>query len=144
MSAKDTAGVGAVLLVLVMGIGWLLWPPAGGGDVRAARGTVMQAVLCGPSGTRDLLSVELLDGRVVPARLDGCGHRQGEVLPVEVPDPLPAGDVTARLAGTGVPTTAADGQRLGAVGVGIAGIAGALLAWRLGNDRRVTHRRVGP
>jgi hypothetical protein len=132
------------MLASGMGMGWLLWPHAGGGDVRAARGTVVQAVLCGPSDARDLLSVELLDGSVVQARLDGCGHQPGEVLSVEVPDPLPAGDVVARLAGTGVPTAAADGQRIGAVGVGVAGIAGALLAWRLRSDSSAARRRVTP
>jgi hypothetical protein len=123
-------------------MGWLLWPHASGGDVRAAHGVVVQAVLCSSSDARDLLSVELLDGSVVPARLDGCGHRPGEVLSVEMPDPLPAGDVVARLAGTGVPTVTVAGQRIGAVGVGIAGIAGALLAWRLRSDAGAARRRV--
>jgi len=90
-----------------------------------------------------LVRVELLDDRGVPARLDGCGHRLGEVLTVEVPDPLPMGELVVRLAGTGVPTATADGQRLGAVGVAVAGIAGALLAWRLRNDWSATRRRVG-
>ncbi len=122
-----------MILALVMGLlglGWLLWPPARG-DVQIARGTVVRAVDCGPSGAQDWLRVELLDGRAVPARLDGCGHRPGEVLTVEVSDPLPAGDVVARLPGTGVPAATANGQRIAAVGVAVAGIAGALLAWRL-------------
>jgi hypothetical protein len=147
--ARDTAGVGAVLLALVIGLGsigmgWLLWPPAGGGVIRAARGTVVQSVLCGPSDARDLVRVELFDAREVPARLDGCGHRLGEVLPVEVPDPLPRGELVARLAGTGVPAVTADGKRLGAVGVAVAGAGGALLAWRLRGARSAAHRRVSP
>jgi hypothetical protein len=151
---KDPFGVGAVLLVRVMGLvlvglgpigmGWLLWPHAGGGVVRTTHGTVVQSVLCGPSDARDLVRVELLDDREVPARLDGCGHRLGEVLTVEVPDPLPTGELVARLAGTGVPTTTADGQRLSALGVAVAGIAGALLAWRLRSDSSAARRRVGP
>ena len=135
MTRRDTAGVSAVLALVmglvVIGLGWLLWPDAGGGDVRMARGTVVQAVHCGPSDARDRLRVELLDGRAVPAWLDGCGHRLGEVLTVEVSDPLPAGDVVARLPGTGVPVGAVEAQRIGAVGVAVAGIACALLAWRL-------------
>ncbi len=130
--------MGAVVLALVagaMGLGWLLWPQSHSGDVLMARGTVVQAVDCGTSGAQDLLRVELLDGRAVPARLDGCGHRQGDVLTVEVADPLPAGDVVARLPGTGVPAATADAQRIGAVGVAVAGIAGALLAWRLRGHR---------
>lgn len=149
MSVRETVGVGAVLLALVIGLGsigmgWLLWPHASGGVVRAARGTVVQSVLCGPSDARDVVRVELLDDREVPARLDGCGHRLGEVLTVEVPDPLPAGGLVARLAGTGVPPATVDGQRLGAVGVAVAGIAGALLAWRLRSAWSAARRRVGP
>lgn len=138
MIRRDTAGVAAVSLALVtgvMGVGWLLWPQSHSGDVLMVRGTVVQAVDCGTSAAQDLLRVELTDGRAIPARLDGCGHRQGEILTVEVPEPLPAGDVVARLAGTGVPTETADAQRIGAVGVSVAGIAGALLAWRLRSHR---------
>jgi hypothetical protein len=137
--------MGLVLIGLCsIGMGWLLWPHTGGSVVRPTRGTVVQSVLCGPSEARDLVRVELLDDREVPARLDGCGHRLGEVLTVEVPDPLPTGELVARLAGTEVPTATADERRLGAVGVAVAGIAGALLAWRLRTDRSVTRRRVGP
>ncbi len=124
-----------MILALVMGLGWLLWPETERGDVRMARGTVVHAVDCGTSAAQDRLRVELLDGRAVPARLDGCGHRPGEVLTVEVSDPLPAGDVVARLPGTGVPAAAAEAQRIGAVGVAVAGIAGALLVWRLRSRR---------
>ncbi|MGH3898641.1 MAG: hypothetical protein ACRDTA_10380 [Pseudonocardiaceae bacterium] len=138
MTRRDTVGVGVVILALVvgvMGLGWLLWPQSHLGDVLMARGTVVQVVDCGTSGAQDLLRVELLDGRAVPARLDGCGHRQGEVITVEVSDPLPAGDVVARLPGTGVSAATADAQRIGAIGVAVAGIAGALLAWRLRSHR---------
>lgn len=147
VTIRNPARVGTVLVVLVMvlgsiGMGWLLWPPPGRGEVRAGLGTVVQSVLCGPPDAQDFVHVEFPDGRVIPARLDGCGHRLGEVLPVEVPDRLPAGDVVARLAGTGVSSATADGRRLGALGVAIAGIAGALLAWRL-RGRGVSARRVG-
>jgi hypothetical protein len=148
VSGRDAAGTGAVLLVLVLalgsiGMGWLMWPSAVG-DVRAAQGTVVQSVLCGPSDAQDLVRVELLDGREVGGRLDGCGHRLGEVLAVEVPDPLPVGGLVARLAGTGTPATASNGQRLGAGGVVVAGIAGALLAWRLRRGLSADRRKVVP
>lgn len=120
-----------VIVGLGLGLGWLLWPEIAGGEVRMARATVVHAVDCGTSDAHDRLRVELLDGRAVPARLDGCGHRLGEVLTVEVSDPLPPGDVIARLPGTGVPAATVDAQRIGAVSVAVAGIAGALLAWRL-------------
>jgi hypothetical protein len=126
------------------GMGWLLWPHTGGGVVHLARGTVVQSVLCGPSDARDVVRVELPDGREIPARLDGCGHRLGEVLTVEVPDPPPAGELVARLAGTGAPSGTVEGQRLGALGVALAGIAGALLAWRLRSTWSATRRRVSP
>ena len=136
VAARDPSRVGAVLLVAVIGVGsiglgWLLWPSTRNGAVRAAHGTVVESVICGPRGAQDLLHVELPDGRLLPARLDGCGHRLGEILPVEVPDPAPAGEFVVRLAGTGVSTAAVDGQRLGSIGVAVAGIAGALLAWWL-------------
>ncbi|MEO7196050.1 MAG: hypothetical protein ABIZ05_14770 [Pseudonocardiaceae bacterium] len=118
-----------------VGIGWLLWPQAGGGVVRAASATVVQSVLCSSSEARDVVRVELPEApqaaREVLARLDGCGHRWGEVLSVELPDPLPEGELLARLSGTGVPAATTDGRRLVAVGVAVASLAGALLAWRL-------------
>ncbi|MGH3821410.1 MAG: hypothetical protein ACRDRA_00975 [Pseudonocardiaceae bacterium] len=148
MAARDSAKVGTVLVALVMGLGsigmgWLMWPPAERGEVRAAQGTVVQSVLCGPPNAQDTVHVEFPDGHVMPARLDGCGHRLGEVLPVEVPDPLPAGEVVARLAGTGVSAATTDGRRFGALGVAVAGIGGALLAWRL-RGGWMPRRRVGP
>lgn len=147
VAAVGTPRVGGMLLALMIGmgsigLGWLLWPPPGGGHVRAARATVVESVLCGPPNAEDLVHVELFGGRVVPARLDGCGHRLGEVLAVEVPDPLPPGGWVAHLAGSGVPTAARDVQRLGAIGVAVAAIAGALLAWRLRGGWMAAHRRV--
>ncbi len=126
--------VGAVVFALVTTlalIGWLLWPDAGSGNYRVALGTVVQSAHCGPPDARDSLRIDLRDGRKVPAKLDGCGNQPGEVLTVDVPDPLPAGEVVVRLAGTGVPATVATAQRLSAVLAGGAGICGAVLVWRL-------------
>ncbi|MGH3721346.1 MAG: hypothetical protein ACRDRI_21345 [Pseudonocardiaceae bacterium] len=152
VSARHASGVDAVprarvmALVLIgvgsMGMGWLLWPQVG--VVRAARAAVVQSVVCGSSDARDVVRVTLPGQRAVPARLDGCGHRPGEVLAVEVPDPLPEGELVARLPGTGASTATAGGRRLDAVGVTVAGLAGSLLAWRLRGDRGAARRRVGP
>lgn len=130
--------IGVMVLALAAGLGLLFWPATGSGEYRVALGTVQQPAQCGPLDARDLLRVELVDGREVAAHLDGCGHLPGAVLTVEVPDPLPAGDVVVRLAGTGVPAATTTAQRLSAVLVAFAGIAGALLAWRL---RQLRHRR---
>ncbi|MGH3913461.1 MAG: hypothetical protein ACRDTC_08630, partial [Pseudonocardiaceae bacterium] len=127
MQGRDMLWGGGVALALVLGMGWLVWPDTGSADYRLALGTVVRSVDCGSPEARDALRLELLDGRVLSAQLDGCGNRTGEVLSVEVPDPLPAGEVVARLTGTGVPAAAAAAQRLSALGVVIAGIAGALL-----------------
>jgi hypothetical protein len=136
-----------MLLVVMMGVGaialgWLLWPSASGGALRAAHGTVVESVVCGPPSAQDLVHVELPDGRVLPARLDGCGHRLGEVLPVEVPDPVPAGEFVVRVAGTGVSAAEAEVQRLNSIGIVAAGIAGMVLAWRLRTGSIAARRRL--
>lgn len=141
------AGTGVVFLALAiglgsLGLGWFLWPPPDRGEFRVVRGTVTESVVCGPPTARDVVRIESPDGQQVSARLDGCGHRLGAELNVEVPDPLPADEPVVTLAGTGVSARSAMGRRLGATGVTIAGIAGALLAWRLRTGRRITRRRV--
>lgn len=131
---RDVIWVGGVVLALTAGAAWLLWPHSGSTDYRVALGTVVRSADCGAPEARDILRIELLDGRALPAQLDGCGNRPGEVLSVEVPDPLPTDQpdqVVVRLAGTGVPAATTTAQRLAAVEVAVAGIAGALLAWRL-------------
>lgn len=139
MGRRDRLLAGTIALVLVTGlawVGWLLWPDAADEDYRVALGTVVRSADCGRPDARDTLRVELLDGHAVTARLDGCGNLRGEVLAVEVPTPLPEGEVVVRLAGTGVPAATATAQRVSAVLVAVAGVAGALLAWRLRRDRR--------
>lgn len=132
---RDAVWVGSVVLALAAGAAWLQWPHSDSTYYRLALGTVVRSADCGTPEARDGLRIELLDGRALTAQLDGCGNRKGEVLSVEVPDPLPtdqpADRVLARLAGTGVPAATTAAQRLAAVEVAVAGIAGALLAWRL-------------
>lgn len=130
--------MGLLALALTAGVGllgWMYWPHPQGA-VLPARATVLTTAQCGGPEARDSVRVELPDGRELPARLDGCGNLPGEVLSVEVPDPPPPGTPVVRLAGTGVPTTATPAQRISTVLVAAAGMAGAVLAWRLRPVRR--------
>ena len=140
MVRSDRILEGALVLVLGLGLavvgGLLLWPVTADDDYRVALGSVVQSADWGQAGARDSLRVELVDGQAVQPQVDGCGNLPGEVLAVEVPNPLPPGDVVVRLAGTGVPAATATAQRISAVLVAVAGIAGALLAWRLRHERR--------
>ncbi|MGH3980086.1 MAG: hypothetical protein ACRDRZ_13975 [Pseudonocardiaceae bacterium] len=131
-STGPTAGILALAVAVVLVVvGWLLWPDGEGAVYRAARATVVQAADCGPGGGRDTVLIDL-DGIAVRAELDGCGHRPGEVVTVEVPEAAALRNgMTVRLAGTGVSTGMATEQRLAAVGAVLAGAAGAMLAWRL-------------
>lgn len=124
------AGVLALALVTVLAaIGWLLWPSEALPSYRPAQAIVVQAAECG-SDARDVVRL-VSGGRSTVAELDGCGHRRGEALAVEVPQPAPAGTLTVRLAGTGVSVRSITERRLAAVLTVLAGAAGAVLAWRV-------------
>jgi hypothetical protein len=112
-------------------LAWLLWPAATPPTVSAPA-TVLESAPCGGRAGGDVVSVEV-HGRVVRAELDGCGHRPGVQLTVEVPvgDAAALHDgMTVALAGTGTPPAAATAQRIAAVLLALAGAAGAVLGWR--------------
>ncbi len=130
-TSTGPARVLALALVAVLaGIGWLLWPGAAVTSYRPTQATVVQAAECGGSEARDVVRFEFR-GRSTVAELEGCGNRPGEVLAVEVPQPAPAGDLTVRLAGTGVSAESITERRLAAVLTVLAGAAGAVLVWRV-------------
>ncbi len=134
-TSTGPAGVLALALVAVLAaIGWLLWPGEALPTYRPAQAIVVQAAECGGSDARDVVRLEF-GGRPAVAELDGCGHRPGEVLAVEVPQPAPAGKLTVRLAGTGVSVGSITERRLAAVLTVLAGAAGAVLAWRVRTRR---------
>lgn len=135
-SIVRTAALVLVVTGLLALIGWSAWPAAPPSAPRTARASVVEPAPCSPGPGRDRVLVELLDGSTVAAQLDGCGHRAGEVLVVEVPDSLPADGAVVRLAGTGVSDGTRRVARVGALLLVGAGAAGALLAARL-------HRRSG-
>jgi len=140
VTMQVVAGIGTVLTVVVVAVlavvGWLLWPAGDPASYRPAEATVVEAAACGSAEGRDVVRVDL-GPRTVRAELDGCGHRRGEVLVVEVPVRTPAGGLTVRMAGTGVDTESIIEQRLAAVLAMMAGAAGALLAWQL-RDRQLS------
>lgn len=127
------AGLLALAVATVLaGLAWLLWP-AGVHAVTPAPATVLEPASCAVPGGRDIVSVEL-DGRSVRAELDGCGHRAGARLTVEVPGDGAAAvrpGMTVQLAGTGTPARAVTAQRAAAVLLALAGAAGAVLGWRV-------------
>lgn len=131
------AGLGLVLLGTVT---WLLVTgepaaesaPAGSRRVPA---TVVQSNPCGRPEARDVVEVPV-DGVPRPAVLDGCGHRVGTPLEVEIAEPPPEGQLTARLPGTGSPATGpGPAAQTTAVLAALAGLAGALLVFMLRRSR---------
>ncbi len=119
----------AVVTVLA-GLGWLLWPTATASHT-SVRATVVEPADCGGGDAdHDVVRFEL-GGRKVRAELDGCGHRAGTQIVVEIPDTAVHDGMTVALAGTGVSAGALAAQRLASVLLVLAGAAGALLAWHL-------------
>ncbi|WP_143174350.1 hypothetical protein [Streptoalloteichus hindustanus] len=111
------------------------WPLSGswtgGGDSgRRVGATVVTSAPCGAAEASDVVEVQV-EGRTRRARLDGCGHRQGETFDVDLPASVPAdGDLRVWLAGTGS-TGAGPGleTRLRAVLLALASVSGGLLAF---------------
>lgn len=95
-----------LLIVGLVGIGAAVaswWPlpsalhlPHG---VTRASATVLTSAPCGPQNARDEVEVRL-DGRTQKAQLDGCGHREGEVLDVDVPANAPQDGLVVQISGT--------------------------------------------
>jgi hypothetical protein len=70
-------------------------------------------------------TVELtIDGQKKRARLDACGHHEGEVLDVQVPDGAGNGDLLVQAAGA-APAGSGMSQRLSTLLVSISALAGA-------------------
>ncbi|PRY46882.1 hypothetical protein CLV43_1011163 [Umezawaea tangerina] len=95
---------GLVLLVIALvGLGTavaLWWPLTGAGTaaLQRASATVTRPASCGAGGSA-LDEVEVkVDGQVRKAKLDGCGHRQAEVVEVLLPEDR-SGELTVQTAG---------------------------------------------
>ncbi|MFR9732154.1 hypothetical protein ACL03H_23255 [Saccharopolyspora sp. MS10] len=75
-----------VLGVVVVAFSWWRLPNVGSaeGELTSSTATVVESRPCGTSAEGDLVEVRV-DGQVRRLRLDGCGHSEGQQLPVRVP-----------------------------------------------------------
>ncbi|WP_189054610.1 hypothetical protein [Longimycelium tulufanense] len=116
-------GVGAAVAVWWRAAG----PEAGSGAEHRLAATVVNPASCGSPNALDVVEVQI-DGQARQATLDGCGHRKGEVLEVEVIGTPGAGRLRAQIAGTGTTDSGpALRNRLGVVLLTVAAVSGALL-----------------
>jgi hypothetical protein len=101
------------------------WWPSTSDELRRTSATVVEPASCGGADAYD--RVELRIGEEVrTAKLDGCGHRENEVVEVVVPGDT-AGDLTVQAAAS-APAGAPLGTRLAAVLLCLSGLAGGLYA----------------
>lgn len=100
---------------------------------RPALATVVDSTPCGPPDARDTVRVEV-DGRSEQLPLDGCGNPVGVELQVELGA---GGEQLVRIAGTGPSPHGDLVDRLSALLLVLAGLAGALLTLLVG-PRRVS------
>ena len=124
---------GLVLLVIALvGVGTAVavwWPQSGvGGASGGQRGsaTVTKPVSCGGASAMDEVEVKIGD-QTRKAKLDGCGHRAGEVIEVVLPADT-SGDFTVQTAGA-TPQVAPLSTRLTTLMLCLSGLAGGLYAY---------------
>jgi hypothetical protein len=120
---------GLVLLVIALvGLGTavaLWWPRSGLEESPRVRATVVKAASC---GARELDLVEVkVDGQLRKARLDGCGHREGEAVDVLLPAET-SGEFTVQTAGA-VSDVAPLSVRLATLMLCLSGLAGGFYVY---------------
>ncbi|MCK2237331.1 MULTISPECIES: hypothetical protein [unclassified Crossiella] len=140
--AVGLVGLGTALVV------WLRPVLAGGStqaQTREVSAVVITSTPCTGQAARDVVEIEV-DGQKRQAKLDGCGHRQGETLKVALPVPVAAGDLVVLPAGA-APTGPGLEGRLSSVLLALACVAGALYGFllrvRLPMPRRAKVQPVG-
>lgn len=121
---------GLVLLVIALvGVGTAVavwWPQSGVGEGRRVSATVVKPASC--SGGQGLDEVEVKIGdQTRKAKLDGCGHRENEVIEVILPADT-TGDLTVQTAGA-APQVAPLSTRLTTLMLCLSGLAGGLYAY---------------
>jgi hypothetical protein len=97
-------------------------------STRRATATVLTSVPCGPPDARDEVEVRWAD-HAQKAQLDGCGHRQGEVIEVDVPVNPPANGLIVRIAGTSATGSGVLHRRFSVVLLVLSAVSGATYAY---------------
>lgn len=119
-------GTGALLLAVLIAVVVNLVGLLGGEVAHAARtvtATVVTGAPCTASGASETVTFTL-DGSEREARFDGCGHQEGELVEIAVPDDAGADDLVVHAAQA---TTGTDGPGTGLpfVLIILSGLAGA-------------------
>ncbi len=129
------------LILLVIGLAGVAaavafwWLGATSAEVPRVSATVVTPASCGGADAYDRVELKIGD-QTRTAKLDGCGHREKEVLEVVVPADT-NGDFTVQMA-TSAPAIAPFGTRLAAMLVCLSGLAGGLYAHLLGRPTQPT------
>ncbi|APU13038.1 hypothetical protein UA75_04910 [Actinoalloteichus sp. GBA129-24] len=135
------------MVLAVLGIGVLVatgrllpFQGASTDDVRAATAVVIRTADCGVAGARDRVEVQL-DAEFLEADLVACGHTEGARLEVDVIEADLESDEEIEVWLAGTATGGPDpGERMSAVLLAVAGLAGAALAVLIGRPRRRSSR----
>ena len=124
---------GLVLLVIALvGVGTAVavwWPQSGvggAGEGQRVTATVVKPASCGSGSAMDEVEVKI-GGQTRRAKLDGCGHREKEVIEIVLPADT-SGDFIVQTAGA-APTVAPLSTRLTTLMLCLSGLAGGLYAY---------------
>ncbi|MBW4719338.1 hypothetical protein [Saccharothrix obliqua] len=124
--------VGWALILLVVGLAGVaaavaFWVLGGSSaELRQVEATVVTPASCGGDGGYDRVRVDI-DGRSRTAKLDGCGHRENEVVQVVLPADT-SGEFTVRTADATSSTIPLE-TRVTATLLCLSGLAGGLYAY---------------
>ncbi|RKT52706.1 hypothetical protein [Saccharothrix australiensis] len=129
------------LVLLVVGLAGVaaavvLWGPGDArGEVPSVEATVVAPASCGGVDAYDRVELRIGD-QTRTAKLDGCGHRQDEVIAVVAPADT-SGDFTVQVAES-APAAVSFKIRLAAMLTCLSGLAGGLYAHLLGRRSQAT------
>ncbi|GAA1333886.1 hypothetical protein [Saccharothrix algeriensis] len=129
------------LVLLVVGLAGIavavaLWLPGSrSAEVRRVEATVVTPASCGGPDAHDRVELTI-GGQTRTAKLDGCGHRENEVVEVVVPADT-NGDLVVQVADS-APVSTPLRTRLAAMLTCLSGLAGGLYAHLLARRAQPT------